>query len=161
MRAESFRPVLAAVEAVSPAAFSDWISAQRDSDACLELSELAGDIDRKALRAFTVHVSGSSWAALCSEGLKVEAFLAMAMALLAREEMAADAAALFLTALRCNGATTHGAFHPLSFFEYPPPSRSSSTTTAPPRPAAPPPPARPLPHLHPPRPTPALAPRPA
>ena len=107
--------------AVPAGAFADWTSHQRSTPAAKALLDLASGVSSIALRQVQRLCSAkdASWSSLVGapDPTRAEAFLALMMAVLARDTVRTDAAATLLAALRCPGAAAHGIFHPLAIYE--------------------------------------------
>ena len=103
-------------------AFTTATATTREEE-CAELVELASGITASQLQRLRKVFSApnASWSALTQgkpSSTVSDGFLALMMALLSRnDDVKSDAAACFLAALRCPGATAYNVFHPLAFFE--------------------------------------------
>ncbi|KAL1499117.1 hypothetical protein AB1Y20_013629 [Prymnesium parvum] len=113
-----------AVEAVPREAMAEWSSGERNGAACEALREAAAVLGAADVRALHTYLrtlvaggAGGGWARLVEEGVQPERFLVLMMALLCRPALSSAAAACMLTAMRVNGAVTHGVLHAVAFFD--------------------------------------------
>ena len=108
--------VLLPLNDVPTGALEDWKAGRKQSEACVELVELAADVSITTLRKLRAAANNVSWEAFVSGN--DDAFLALMLATIVREGAEAEAAALaLLAAMRCPGSSMHGAFDALVVFE--------------------------------------------
>ena len=102
---------------ISPRALDDWVNGERDTPACIELSELAAGVKVAELRELAASLSseGENWLV----DANVERFLGLIVALLAspKSDISCAAATTFLAALRCRVNASPALKHALVFHE--------------------------------------------
>jgi len=109
----------AALAEVPASAFSTWVTGDRGSDECEQLSALAETIGCDELRRLHAALAkgAPTWRELGAEGVDKDRFLGLMVVLMSRADSAGVAAAAYMASLRCAGAVSAGILNPMAAFE--------------------------------------------